>query len=166
MATITYFTDRSSAHQGLIGRKNYARQLIDLSRYNVISNDTVQCVNMAVNQLVTGIWLRVVSGAPSATSVVVGDGAAASSSAGFFSAGTVWLGSAYSQYVYYAAPPTNYSVLSLPLTSTIMSNPSYFRSPAALKRYTAADTIDVTMQGATTSGTFEIIVEYLQMSDT
>jgi hypothetical protein len=164
MATVTYFTDRSSAHQGLIGARNYARQLIDFSRYNVASNDVVQAVNMAVGQLVTGIWVRVVSGAASATSFVVGDYVAASSSQGFMS-GPIFAGSAYSRYVFYYGMPTNISALSLPVLSQEKSYPSYFRGYSLGRFYETADTIDITMQCIATDGTVEMVVEYLQFSD-
>jgi hypothetical protein len=165
MATVTYFTDRSSAHQGLIGAKNYARQLIDFSRYNVISNDCVQAVNMAAGQFVTGIWIRVVSGAASATSFCVGDTVVASASRGFFSFEVAYAGSAYSGYLFYRGMPTNHSMLSLPVLSTGMSMPSYFKNHSCAKFYTSADTIDLFMQAGATDGTLEIIVEYLQTSD-
>lgn len=164
MATITYFTDRSSAHQGLIGDKSYARQLIDFSRYNVISNDCVQAVNMAAGQIVTGIWVRVVSGAASATSFAVGDGVAASSSKGFMS--QIFAGSAYSGYVFFQGTPFNQAFLSLAVLSQGASLPSYFMGSGSLRKYAAADTIDLFMQAAATDGTLEIIVEYLQTSDT
>lgn len=166
MATVTYFTDRSSAHEGLIGAKNYARQLIDFSRYNVISNDAVQAVNMAAGQFVTGIWIRVVSGAASATSFVVGDTVVASSSTGFMSVQVAYAGSAHSGYIFYRGMPTNQSMLSLPVLSTGMSNPSYFKGQSTAKFYSSADTIDLFMQAGATDGTLEVIVEYIQCSDT
>jgi hypothetical protein len=122
-STQTYFIDHTPAQQELGHRVTKLSNKIDFSEFNVGSGDTVQCLKVAKDMLVTNV--RVI--------VVTPEGATATATVGDATAADGWDAS------------TNLNATAGTVTAGLAGTDSY---ATAGKLYTAADTIDLVVSAA------------------
>jgi len=130
--TQTYFTDHAPAQQELGHRVTKLSAKVDFSEFNVGSGDTVKCLNVAADMLVTNVRVIVVTPEGSTATATVGDGDTANG----------WDAS------------TNLNGTAGTVTAGLAGTDAF---ATAGKLYTAADTIDIVVSAAL--DTAVIIVE-------
>jgi len=122
-STQTHFVDYASAQQELGHRVTKLSAKIDFSEFNVGSGDTVQCLKVAKDMLVTNVRVIVVTPEGATATATVGDGDGANS----------WDAS------------TNLNATAGTVTAGLAGTDAY---ATAGKLYTAADTIDLVVSAA------------------
>jgi len=149
MATVTYFTDRQSAHTPLEGHGSF-RQRLDFSKNGgQASSDVVQLCHIPAGMIVTSVDIRLITVEGSTCTGTIGD---AVDPNGYHTSMDLD-GTADTLYVSNGAHTGN--------TDYVLANPN-----VGGVLYASADTIDITLSNASSTAVFDIIVGYRYTAQT
>jgi len=149
MATRTEFTDAQSAVTGLQA-DGVIKERIDFSKYGgMASGDVVQLINIPAGMLVKDVSLLLVTLEGATCTGTVGD---AVDPNGYITSAD--LDATVGDIL--ATDGTHTGMTAYVITSPHMGG----------VRYTAADTIDITLSNAASTAVFDIIIEYTHIRDT